>query len=305
MTSGAKGEVVGYASGVLKVKVTNNGVFRQDERLYFGLQSISGGNLNGTNVSVNAGGVSLRSLSFTLGSTIVAFNPSDTTKKYDNKISGKIVSWDPQAKVLIVENDKHPISGDYNSKITLGSAFSRNASVSSQSPDIFRVGDLIFFDEIATGEEKYHEIGEMTFSDGVDFVSETSSKNSSGVAKYVTKEININSPGTAIDTRLTVNVKDINNIKVYYKLKSASSQENFDDIGWNAFNNDGNPDTNEIATPSNALSSQTESQDSYQELKYSASGLPEFSSFAIKIVMQSVDPAYAPKIQDIRTVASY
>ena len=305
LTSGTKGEVVGYSSGVLKVKVTNNGVFRQDERLYFGLQSISGGNLNGINVSINSGGVSLRPLSFVVGSTIVAFNPSDTTKKYDNKISGKIISWDPQAKLLIIENDKYPISGDYTSKITLGSAFSRNASISSQSPDIFRIGDLVFFDEITTGEEKYYEVGEMSFTNGVDFVPESASKNSSGIAKYVTKEVNINSSGTAIDTRLTVNVKDINNIKVYYKFKPASSQENFDDIGWNAFNVDGNPDTNEIATPSNSLSSQTETQDSYQELKYSASGLSEFSSFAIKIVMQSIDPSYAPKIQDIRTVASY
>jgi len=33
--------------------------------------------------------------------------------------------------------------------------------------------------------------------------------------------------------------------------------------------------------------------------------LPEFSSFAVKIVMKTSDPAYVPKIQDVRAVASY
>jgi len=307
LTSGAKAEVVNFTATppTIKVKVTNNGIFRQDERLYFGLQSIPTGNLNGVNVSINPGGVVLKTSSFTIGSTIVAFNPSDTTKKYDNTISGKVINWDPQAKLLTIENDKNPISGDYTSKITLGSAFTRAANIAAQSPDIFRVGDLIFFDGIQTGAEKCYEIGDMKFSNGIDFVDETAAKNSSSVAKYVTKEISINSPGTAIDTRLTVNVKDVSNLKVFYKFKLASSQEKFDDIGWRAFNIDGNPDVNEIATPQNSLSSQTETQDAYQELKFSVSGLPEFSSFAIKIVMKSVDPSYAPKVQDIRTVASY
>jgi len=40
-------------------------------------------------------------------------------------------------------------------------------------------------------------------------------------------------------------------------------------------------------------------------LKFSVSDLPEFSSFAVKVVMKSVDPAYVPKIQDIRAVASF
>jgi hypothetical protein len=35
------------------------------------------------------------------------------------------------------------------------------------------------------------------------------------------------------------------------------------------------------------------------------SDLPEFSSFAVKIVMKGVDPAFVPKIQDIRAVAAF
>ena len=48
-----------------------------------------------------------------------------------------------------------------------------------------------------------------------------------------------------------------------------------------------------------------EKQSSYQDLKYSVSDLPEYSSFAIKIVMTGTDPSYVPKVQDIRAVAAF
>ena len=139
----------------------------------------------------------------------------------------------------------------------------------------------------------------------MNYVPENTSKNSSSIAKYITKEIVINNPAVSIDVHLTANTKDISNIEVLYKYKRASSQENLDDIDWIYFNGNGQPDNAEIATPENSISSIVEKQSSYQDLKYSVSDLPEFSSFAIKIVMKSVDPAYVPKIQDIRAVASF
>jgi hypothetical protein len=74
---------------------------------------------------------------------------------------------------------------------------------------------------------------------------------------------------------------------------------------WEFFNGNGHPDVSDIATPENTISSVVEKQSSYQDITYSASGLPEFSSFAVKIVMRSNDPAYVPKIQDIRAVAAF
>ena len=65
------------------------------------------------------------------------------------------------------------------------------------------------------------------------------------------------------------------------------------------------PDTYEIATSENTISGIVEKQSAYQDLKYTVSNLPEYSSFAIKIVMRGVDPAYVPKIQDIRAVAAF
>ena len=305
LTSGAKGRIVKYQNGTIWLKLSTPSTFIPAEYLFFSSQSQTGGSLEGTEVFIQNGGVSLQSSSFTIGSTIVAFNPSDTNQKYTNKISGKIINWDSASRELIVENDKAPINNDYMSRITLGSAFSRNPVVANQSPDIFRVGDLIYFDEIATGEELFTEVGSMEFTNGVDFVPENASKNTSALAKYVTKEISINEPGTSIDVRLTANIKDVNNVSVLYKLKEVSSQVNFDDNDWQYFNTTGNPDTFELATYENRISGQIETQAAYQELKYSVSNLPEFGSFAIKIVMKTNDPVYPPKIQDIRAVAAY
>ena len=89
------------------------------------------------------------------------------------------------------------------------------------------------------------------------------------------------------------------------RYKKASSQENFEDIDWIYFNTSGEPDAFEIATSENTISGIVEKQSSYQDLKYSVSDLPEYSSFAIKIVMSGSDPAFVPKVQDIRAVAAF
>ena len=92
---------------------------------------------------------------------------------------------------------------------------------------------------------------------------------------------------------------------MFYKFKKASSQENFEDIDWIFFNENGEPDVFEIASSENTISGVVERQSSYQDLKYSVSDLPEYSSFAVKIVMTGDDPSYVPKIQDIRAVAAF
>ena len=104
---------------------------------------------------------------------------------------------------------------------------------------------------------------------------------------------------------MTVNVKNIDDVQVLFRYKKSSSQESFDNIEWEYFNGTGLPDTQEFPTSENNISGVVEKQSSYQELKYSVSNLPEFSSFGVKIVMRSADPVFVPKVQDLRAVASY
>lgn len=100
-------------------------------------------------------------------------------------------------------------------------------------------------------------------------------------------------------------MRDIDNIKVLYKIKEASSEVNFEDIEWKYFNEDGSPDVNIDASAENEISGLFEKQESYQEISYSVADLAEFTSFAVKLVLNSDNPAYVPKIQDMRAVAAF
>lgn len=294
--SKAEATIISLSGSTALVKLRTNTPFIKNEALTVKLT-------NGTTLSsVTVTATEIAELTFTFdeNSNIISYFPENATISYDNKINGKVLSWDSKNKELVVENSYEPINSDYISNITKNSAFVRQEDSDLQTPDIFRVGDVI-----KTADGKYVEVNEMEFANGVDYVDELNSKNSSSLAKYVTKEISINNPGTSIDTRLTANVKDIENIRVLYKIKLASVQSNFEDLDWKYFNEDGSPDDNLLANPFNSISGQFEKQEYYQELKYSVSNLPEFTSFAIKIIMKTDDPAYVPKVQDLRSVASY
>jgi hypothetical protein len=294
--SKAEATIISFVGSTALVKLRTKTPFSKNETLT--VKETNGTTV--TSVTVTATDVTELTFDFDENSNVISYFPENVTISYDNKINGKVLSWDSKDKELIVENSYAPINNNYISNITKNSVYVRSEIATEQTPDIFRVGDVI-----KTADGKYVEVNEMEFTTGVDYVEETDSKNSSALAKYVTKEISINNPGTSIDVRTTVNVKDIENIKILYKIQLSSVQSNFDDLNWNYFNGDGNPDTTELATPSNSISGQFEKQDYYQELKYSASNLPEFTSFAIKIVMKTNDPVYVPKIQDLRAVASY
>ena len=297
-TSKTTGTIARVNGSVVYVRVKTSQFFQKGELVSLGNQAQL------TNVSVDSNPTQVFT-SIDDGSTIVARNPSVILETYDNIITGKTVIWNGQTQELTARVDINPINDNYTDRIIDSTLYNRNAVVADQIADIFRVGDFIKYPNQPDEEANYLEVGKVTYTNGIDFVAEDTSKNGSAVAKYVTKEVVISNPATAIDVHLMANVKDISNIQVLYKFKKASSQENFEDIDWVLFNGNGQPDTLELATTENTISSVVEKQSSYQDLKYSVSDIDEYSSFAIKIVMRGVDPAFAPKIQDIRAVAAF
>ncbi len=310
LSSGASSEVLRVVSNDIYVKVKNSLKFSVGEELRFSVQgpleTPAGEDFASDTVTIATSGIFEVVPNFVVGNTVTALNPTNLSEKYDNKISGKVVLWDSKTKTLTLENDKQPTNNDYSSAITIGSLFAREVVTGDQVSDIIRQGDLIDFEGQALETGKYAEVKSMTLSNGVDYVPEYGAKNTSGISKYLTKEIFIDNAGTSLNLYLTVNVKDISDVRVLYKIKKAASQENFDDINWEYFNADGSPDKKDtIATPENSISGQYEKQSSYQELRYTKSDMSDFSSFAIKVVMRTSDPSYVPKIQDLRAVASY
>ena len=306
-TSKASGRIAKVDGNTVWVKLKTSQFFQRGERITLGNQPSLIETIN--NVDVPRAIVDTNPIqvftSIPQAATIVARNPSTPTETYSNIITGKTILWNDRTQELTLRTDTQPIAGDFAGRIQDNAAFSRNSVVNDQVADIFRVGDIVSYPNQPTDKVLFLEVGSMTYTNGSEFVPESTSKNSSSIAKYITKEVSITNAATAIDVHLTLNVRNLEDVEVLYKFKKASSNENFEDIDWIYFNENGQPDKLEIATPENSISSVIEKQESYQDITYSVADLPEFSSFAVKIVMKGNDPAYVPKVQDIRAVAAF
>ena len=130
-------------------------------------------------------------------------------------------------------------------------------------------------------------------------------KNSSNVATYVTKEISIDNPGNSISLVLNAALQEIDDVAVMFKTKRSSQQIYFKDINWEFFNKTGVPDVEITPSSGTNFSPTTESQADFKEYTYTVNGLKEFSSFAIKLVMKSRNPALPPRIRDLRAIATF
>jgi len=309
---GGSGVVLACASDntSITVKLKNTGQFKAGETLTFQTQSVSGGDLAGKTVTISDAGPNEEVPSFSLNTVLNGYNINEDTnvaddELYAEKIGGTIIDWDVNNRQLVVFNNKQPINDDFTSKVTGGSAFNRSADITTQTADIFRSGDYLQFVGQPADTKNWWEVNKMSYKTGIGYVTEDSSKNTSGIAKYVTKQISLDNPGTSIDVKITANIRNASDVKVLYKFKEESSEINFDDLEWQFFNVDGKSDIELTASAENEISGLFEKQGSYQEIPFSVTNLPEFTSFAVKVVMNSDNPSYVPKLQDLRAVASF
>jgi hypothetical protein len=128
----------------------------------------------------------------------------------------------------------------------------------------------------------------------VNYVADTTNVGTSSAAVYLTRPVVLENTSTALDIRLTQNVRATSNVEVYYRTTSSEEVRNIDDLSWIPFNTDGSEDT--TVTPA-------EDNITYREYKYSATGINDFTAFQIKIVMKGTNSAYPPIIRDMRGIA--
>jgi len=139
-----------------------------------------------------------------------------------------------------------------------------------------------------------NRLNNPTNSNTPNFVSDLSSSGTSTAAVYVTRPILLENASTALDVRLTQNVRTTSSVRVYYRITGADEVRNINDLTWNAFNTDGSEDI--TVTPA-------ENSDIFKEYKYSVNNLGEFTAFQIKIVMKGSVSSYPPIIRDLRGIA--
>jgi len=131
-------------------------------------------------------------------------------------------------------------------------------------------------------------------SGDVNYVADTQNVGTSSAAVYLTKPVVLENLSTAIDVRLTSNIRSTSSVEVYYRTTSSDEARNIDDLSWIPFNGTGTSDSSVAPAEDN---------ETFNEYKYSVSGLNEFTAFQIKICMKGTNSSYPPVIRDMRGIA--
>jgi hypothetical protein len=127
-----------------------------------------------------------------------------------------------------------------------------------------------------------------------DFVAETVNTGGSSAAQYVTKPVVLTNNSTALDIRISANVRSTSAVKMYYRLSSSEDVRLLGNIPWTAFNSDGTPDSS---------LSPAEDEVTFKEHKWSATSLAAFSAFQLKVTMTGTNSSYPPILKDMRGIA--
>ena len=121
-------------------------------------------------------------------------------------------------------------------------------------------------------------------------------------AIYMTKQVALENPATALKVLFAAHRPATSEIKVMYKILRTDDASDFDDLGYRYFNTTGVDDE---TVPASA------DDDDFKEYVYTAGvtddgigePLEEFVAFQIKIIMQGTNCAEPPRIKELRTMA--
>ena len=124
------------------------------------------------------------------------------------------------------------------------------------------------------------------------YIAESSGTGSSAAAKYITKQVTLNTDANVLDIYLNANKPNNSDIEVWYKITDDSDID-FDNIPWAELTPD-----DVIPTNSNGVYSEIHYQKDFTTLN------TPFSKFSIKIVLKSVRSTDIPTIRDFRAIAT-
>ena len=131
-------------------------------------------------------------------------------------------------------------------------------------------------------------------SGDADFVNDIAKSNTSSAAVYLTKPIVLENASTALEIRTTANIRASSEVEIYFRALGTDDDRKIEDLSFTPFNTDGSPDV-AIAPADN--------YETFNEYKYSATGINDFTTFQIKIVLKGTNSSYPPVLRDMRGIA--
>ena len=299
---------------------------------------ITGSNINGThdiaNVTLDSYTITLASDSATstgsIGGTAVTatqnvafeilqpqigfMHPEDATVTHKitttskRSVHGAETSYTAQTEKEITPNDNFY----FTEQMQVGSPINETTHFSGNKTLTYKI-------EMSTGNQNIspvvdtartnliaitNRLDDPSSSNTTGFQEETASSGGSVNSKYLTKEILLDNPATALDVRISANNFPTSAIKILYKIRLVDDSRPFDEIPYEFFNTTGLADDGVLFSESRTQTPYSpEYNTSYNEQKFTASDLGEFTSFSIKILMTGTNPAYPPRITDLRAIA--
>jgi hypothetical protein len=128
--------------------------------------------------------------------------------------------------------------------------------------------------------------------DGTVYVASTEPEGDNNAMVYCTRKVNLKTPATALKVTADLFKPATTDIKFMFKILKNDEAQPWDDLGWQYFNTDGSPDSTLESDARN-----------FKEYDYTAEGLPEFSSFSIKVVGQGTNTCEIPLVAALRCIA--
>ena len=135
-----------------------------------------------------------------------------------------------------------------------------------------------------------------------EFFASTEPDGDNNSAIYLTKQIALENPATALKVLFAGHRPSTSDIKLMYKILRTDDASDFDDLGYRYFNTTGVDDQ---SVPASA------DEEDFKQYVYTAGvtddgigdPLEELISFQIKIIMQGTNCAEPPRIKELRTIA--
>ena len=123
------------------------------------------------------------------------------------------------------------------------------------------------------------------------FVAETAATGGSGLAKYITRQINLEANSQALRIMFAANRPSGSEIEVYYRSQESSSDVDFNTLAYTLCAQD-----SAVAT--------TDDPVVFRDYQYTIDNInPNFTTFQIKICLKSTQSTKVPRVKDFRVIA--
>jgi hypothetical protein len=193
----------------------------------------------------------------------------------------------PTARMVCSQvNENNELSGNKSFRLT----FELSSNKSNLSPVI----DTNRKSFIAVLNRLNNIISSSDVFPATDYVFPTEPNGDNNEAIYITRQIQLKTPGNSIKLYLDAARPNSTNIDVMYRILRSDDASDFDELGWEFFNINGSPDT---------VVNASSTTNDFLEYEYTANNIPEFISFAIKIRMRGTNTSEVPQIKNLRALA--